>query len=294
MVPHRRALQAIILAAHGHREPDNAVSRWMETWKVRCPVPWRDFARTQIFPFIASDLEILITTTDFSLSGDFRPILAAAKMLEVQSFVQVGAEGTVLYLPATVEKWRTNPTMLSFLETSMCCEVPIAQLVDDFRRIYATDVGEADMLTFQRLFVDPEYLNDDGWVNYQRCISPDEAQRRQRLRLEPKDFVRWKLGVPVQLDTDTVLRRVISDAYYTERLLKHEAGDGGLRVSKDTLTRMKLERDTLFKGVKMLEELATAKGGGATDGETKKIRDALASLEIERSLPDFPELSDLT
>ena len=91
------------------------------------------------------------------------------------------------------------------------------------------------------------------------------------------DFVRWRLGVPVELNTEQVLNRLLSDAYFTDRMLKVNAGDNGIHLTKEERDRAKMERDTIFKVLKAKESLRASSEG--EDGHTSAFIKAMSEIE---------------
>jgi hypothetical protein len=84
------------------------------------------------------------------------------------------------------------------------------------------------------------------------------------------------------LDTTRVLDRLISDAYFTERIIKAEAGGMGVSLSKSQLERVKMERDTVLKGVdRRLKAIQVDKlKGSLGDEELILMRKQLESLTV--------------
>jgi hypothetical protein len=177
-----------------------------------------------------------------------------------------------------------------FIETCMLCGVSDTQIGDDLKRLYGMDPDEASLGLFRALFVDAEYAAGDGWLTYVRCIGDAEGTFKRRLMGQPSDFVRWKLGVPVQLDTEKVLDRMVSDAYYTERLIKMDAGENGLHLGKDEVARVKLERDTIFKAMDRKQKLRESAGGTQADAALRAIGQLVAGYESQDGLPLLTEL----
>jgi hypothetical protein len=146
----------------------------------------------------------------------------------------------------------------------MLCGMPFQQIAADMKVMYGVTFSELHLEEFRLLFADIDYSEGVYWENYSTCIPNDELVFKTKLKYEPKDFVRWKLGVPVALDTEVVLNRMVSDAYYTERQLK-ASGD----IDKEALVRIKMERDTLFKSVDRLLKLREASGTGASQASVQ-------------------------
>lgn len=293
MVPHRQALKLASLVALSSADTEGALSRLCDQLTVRFPSPDpKEFIESDVLGCLTPEVNACFRTTNFSLVYDYRPFFIAARQLGLERRVRVDETGPAVNLSDAVLKWRNDATLRMFIECYILCGIPQAQLAEDLRKIYGFDVNEADLAAFEELFVDKDYLNGNYWLNYTKCVGDSEAGFKRRLMNEPTDFVRWKLGVPVTLETERVLDRLISDAYFTERLLKHQVGDMGLSMKKDELARMKLERETIFKGLDRrleLKKLSVAEGTKANTDAAQEIQ----RIILEYTPHNFPTKSDV-
>ena len=193
-------------------------------------------------------------------------------------------------------RWRNHSAMRLAIETMMLCGVPDVQIADDMFHMYNTTFSSDLITQFRRLFMDPLYCDGAYWTAYAECIPVDELLFKSRLRGEPKDFVRWKLGVPVSLDSEMVLQRLVSEAYYTERLIKADRRDPSNphalpALDRDDLARVKMERDTIFKGIdRMLKLRENGVGGGASDARAELAR---IITSCDGAAADFPLIEDV-
>lgn len=171
----------------------------------------------------------------------------------------------------------------------------VTQIAGDMRTMYGTAFDEDTLEIYRRLFVEQQYCDGVFWENYVTCVDPGEYVMKTRLKLEPKDFVRWKLGVPVSLDAETVLNRLMSDAYYTERLIKHGRRDpsdpGALPgLDRDDLVRIKLERETIFK---CMDRIAKLREAGQSEDKDTEAMAVLKRIAIQTDNETFASLDSL-
>jgi len=264
-----------------------------EKLALKFPETWDTFVHQDLMPNLAPEVEAYYKTTDFSLVYDYRPFFLAARQLGIEKYVSVDENGPAIGLSHSLLKWRENKTIRQFIEWSLLCGISRTIIAADLRRIYSFDVNEDDLVAFEELFADKTFACGNYWMDYIRCIGESDAMRLRKLMNEPRDFVRWKLGVPITLDSDQVLDRLISDAYYTERAIKHNAGEKeALRLSKEELARIKLERETIFKGLDRrvkLRELSATQGEKSNTDAAQEIR----KIVLEFATHDFPVKSDV-
>lgn len=292
MVPHCKILQAIALAALGHPAGVLHAQTLCERFEVCFPAGIPSFLKTHLFPALSPAVEAYLRTTDSSLTGDVRALVQAANALGVADAISYYAEGPSVVLHPMVEKWRRDPTARVFIETSALAGIPVAVIADDVRRMWGYPPEEGAIAQFLAYFVDLTYIDGDCWTSYAACVGSTEATFKRGLMNQPHEYVRWKLGVPVTLDTDKVLDRLISDAYFTERLLKADAGQQGVRMTKDEMARLKLERDTIFKAVNAKLKLTESSAGGGTEDQAE-IRRIVGALSLTfTSNADMPLLED--
>lgn len=293
MVPHRQALRAISLVALSSPDPQAAIDRLCKLLGVKFPDEPTQFIESDVFPGLTAEVEALFRTTDSGSTFDFRPLFIAARQLGVQKYITVDETGPNVYLPPVLAKWRENSTVSQFLETCLLCGIANRQVADDMQRMFGISVDEDDVYAFGALFMDRNYVQGNCWYDYMRCIGPENAKFMRKLMDEPHDFVRWKLGVPVALNSDQVLDRLISDAYYTERLIKHEKEDHGVVLCKTELERVRMERDTIFKAmacrIKLKETTSAAGSVQAASAAAQEIR----RIVLEFSNETIPLKSDI-
>lgn len=250
-----------------------------------------DFIDGDFSHALTPEVLAFFSTTDSNLTLDYRPMFVAARQLGIEKFVAIDADGPTVQIPDQLLKWRSNASMRVFVETCLLCKILPAQIAADMKTMWGVAVDEDDIKIFAYLFVDIEYTVGNSWFLYMKCIGDSEAQFKRRLMEEPIDFVRWKLGVPVAMDSERVLDRMISDAYYTERLIKHEAGEHGINLEKDKLTRIKMERQTIFSGLAMRVKLKEVTGGSGNDND---ITAELRKFKLEYGEQSFPLKDELT
>ncbi len=299
MVPHRQALQLISLTTLAARDPVDFKDSLCRELNVVFPCTLQDYLVKDVYPWLTADAEALLRTTDYGLMYDFRPLFAAAKQLGLDRLMCVTADGPTHNIPSSFIKWRENKSLRVFIETCLICDIAPSQVAQDIEQMYGISVVPEDIKLFEAVFVDKLYVFGNNWLSYMFCIGEEEAKFKQSLIGEPKDYIRWRLGVPVSLDSDKVINRMMSDAYYTIRLLKSQM-DESSTPTRDQMARMKFESDVLFKGFDRrlkLAEVNSAAGGGESNTD--------AAEQIKRIVLDFqahkhplkrdlaPTLSDL-
>ena len=288
MVPHRRILCALALVGLSRADGDAAVTTLADELQVAFPCPREDFTQQVVLPLLPPAMEAALLTTDFAATGDYRMAMAAAVALGVATVIAIDHDGLTVALSPVLAQIRAHGTMRVFVETCLLAKISPEQIADDLRRIYGMTVTPDDISAFTALFVDPYYVHGAGWREYETCIGPAEALFKRQLMGQPADFVRWKLGLPVTLASSTVVDRMISDAYYTERLIKSQSGTGGLSLGKDELARVKMERDTIFKGLNARNKLIEIeRNSGAGTNETKDAAAALSRIVLEYTNHSF-------
>ncbi len=292
MVPHRQALRLITLIGLSSSDCAQKIADLSAKLDVKFPCEKTEFAESDFFPSLTPEVEACFTTSDILLTLDYRPFYAAARELGVERFIAIDENGPALGLSPSLLRWRSNATMRQFIECCILAGIPLTQISMDLSRMYGCDVNDADLKTFELLFVDRTYASGNSWLDYTRCIGDGEATFKRRLMNEPHDFVRWKLGVPVALASDLVIDRMISDAYYTERLLRHEAEDT-TKLSKDELNRIKMERDTIFKCLDRRIKLKETDPKHTGNGSSVDAASAIRRIVLDFARQDFPLKGDL-
>lgn len=290
MVPHRQALRLVTLVGLSSADCSQTIENLCDKINIQFPCPVEEFIASDFIPALSPDVEACFTTSDYSITLDYRPFYAAARQLGLDRFIGVDEFGPAMLLSSPIMRWRENKTVRQFVECSMLCGVPKLQIADDMRRMFGGDINDTDLMSFELLFVDRLYASGNSWLQYMKCIGEPEAMFKRKLMGEPHDFVRWKLGVPVSLSSELVLDRMISDAYYTERLIRHDAEDT-LKLSKDEITRVRMERDTIIKCIDRRVKLKESdpKGGKANTDAANAIR----SIILDFSEQIFPTKAEL-
>lgn len=294
MVPHRRILQALALVAMARADGPKYAESLCEALNLKFPCDLVDFTMVEIQQRLPPVLEVWFTTTDIGATLDYRPLVRAVTYLKLSDVVTIGPTGPTVVLPLGLKRLRDNQAIRTMLETSLLCEINQETICADLRQMYGINVDESDIRRYGELFVDREYMEGDSWTRYMRCIGEPEALFRRALIGQPKDFVRWRLGVPVSLNSETVLNRMMSDAYYTERLVKSTAGNLGITLTKDELARVKLERDTIFKAMDMRAKMKDSSGGDTAKNALTLLAGVVAKYESQDDLPTMDDLSTQT
>lgn len=293
MVPHRRILQAVALVAMARADGPKHAEELLAAFDARFPCALADFTAAEVQHRLPAVLESWFLTTDIQATLDYRPLFQATQLLGLRDVVTVGPTGPTVVLPAGIKRLRDNQAIRTMLETSILCEIDQETACDDLKRMYGCRVDEADIRRYAELFVDREYIEGDSWGHYMLCIGKDEAIFRRSLIGQPKDFVRWRLGVPVSLNSEEVLNRLMSDSYYTERLIKRNAGNLGVSMTKDEMARVKLERDTMFKAMEMRSKMKDAAGGDSAKVALATLAGVVAKYESQDGLLTKDELAAL-
>ncbi len=291
MVPHRRILQAVALVAMARADGPKHAAGLLLAFDIQFPCVLADFAAAEIQSRLPAVLDAWFNTTDMATTLDYRPLATAAGNLGLRDIVTIGPTGPTVIVPVGIKRLRDNQAIRTMLETSILCEIDQETICADLKQMYGCNIDESDIRRYGDLFVDREYIEGEAWTRYMTCIGEEEAIFRRGLIGQPKDFVRWRLGVPVSLNSETVLDRLMSDAYYTERLVKRNAGNLGINLSKDELARVKLERDTMFKAMDMRGKLHDAKGGDSAKQALATLAGVVAKYESQDALLTIAELN---
>jgi hypothetical protein len=270
MVPHDKILTAIALAANAGNYKEEVIEFLCRQHFVKFPAEWyaeKAFWNVEVVKKLPEVLYVQYSTSQMALEHDYTPLLNCAKHLGVDKYISIGnsefGENTpVVTVPAEILYWRQHESIRMALEVLFLCGVSIEVIASDMRKMYGRTFEEDYLAEFRDLYCDKTKLGD--WMAYSKCLSAEELSFKFRLSKEHVDFVRWKLGIPVHLDNETVLDRLMSDAYFTERLIKYEcrgADPHGLpALSNSDIARIKMERDTLFKCVDRKVKLREAAG----------------------------------
>lgn len=292
MVPHRQALRTIALVGMASPLSRDVVTSLCQQYNVRFPGSLETFVKNEVLAYLTPELESLFCTTDFCILYDYRPFIAAARHLNLDRFVCISGTGPAVNFSPTIETWRQNKSIRVFLETSLLCGIDKTQIGEDLRRVFGIDINDVALNNFAELFVERAYAVGDGWLDYMRCVGEEDAKFKRGLMDQPTDYVRWTLGVPVSLAPDKVLDRLISDAYFTERMIKAQAGEKGINLGKDEMARIKMERDTIFKGMEQrrrMKETDKSAGQGGPDDALSQLRKIVLTYEKQ----DFPLVEEV-
>lgn len=290
MVPHCRLLQACSLLAVVL--PDGDAVAAAAAQDVYCAFPAgvtpTAFVQQWVTTAIPPVYDSVLRTSD--VRTDMRAFFAVANLLGVGDIVAITANGPAIVVPEAVAEIRRHKTLRIFVETYQLANLGTEILAADLKLIFGRTFDEHALARHKELFVDTVWLSQpSGWQHYESCVGVDEAKFKRDLIVQPSDYLRWKLGVPVTLNQDVVLDRLISDAYYTERLLKSQHAE----LDKDQLARIKLERDTIFKAMdRKLKAKEAAHASGAGSGMNAAV-EAIRSLTIGYSEQTFTHMDDL-
>lgn len=301
MVPHRKILVAIALAARAGNKQEEVTELLCRKYFVKFPAEWNAetaFWNVEVVKKLPDELYIPYSTSQMALENDYTHLYNCAKHLGVDTYISIGEEELggctpTVCIPPEILYWRQHDSIRMALETLLICGVSIQVIAEDMRKMYGRTFEEEYLAEFRDLFCDKEKLGN--WSIYAKCISSEELAFKYRLSKEHVDFVRWKLGVPVHLDNETVLDRLMSDAYFTERLIKYECRGvdphGLPSLSTADIARIKMERDTVFKCVDRKVKLREAAGQstGIASAIQKHIDDVM--LEYQENTP--PLMSDI-
>lgn len=287
MVPHRTALRTLALLGLARAEGDRYVLRRAAELEITFPVSPTQFRAEEVYPFIDDALEAYFLTTDPSLEKTYEPLYRAINQLGLSDFVSMTGEGPDILVPQSVAHWRRESQARIFIETSLLCGVSPSLVAEDMKKVWGKVVDSNDIRVFRDLFVDLDFSTGEYWDNYVRCIGAVESQFKSRLRKQPQHYVRYRLGVPVELNSRDVLNRLVSDAHFTEEHIKAEYHDAA-EIPKEQLARIKMERDTVFKGldrIMKMDQYESENGGGPSDST---LRDTLNRIKLKYRANDFP------
>jgi hypothetical protein len=288
MVPHRKILRAIALVSYCATDSVATRNRLCDKNAVRFPGSFTDFWTKEVTHWLTPALQALMMTTDAYLTNDVRPILEAARILEVSDYIFFShkSDSIDLDVSETILKWRSNNDVRLFIETEILCGMEQAAIAEDLRRLYGIKVDEADIRRFGDLYCDREFALGDDWFNYTTCIGAEEAGFKVRMMAQNREYVRWKLGVPIALDSDIILDRMMSDGYFTCQQIKAENDNN---MSPADLQRVKLERETIFKCMDRKIKYKEASGGN----DATEAVNAIGKIALKFSEEKFVLKEDL-
>lgn len=292
MVPHRAVLQLISLISLSSSNPEDTRDALCRELEVKFPCTLPDYLANDVFKWLTADVEALLRTTDAKLLFDYQPLFIAAKQLCVDRYLCITSNGPALNLPSVIVKWRENKSLRICIEAMLLAEVGHEQIAEDVHHMFGISVVADDIAQYESLFVDKFYVKN--WLMYAFCIGDEEAKFKRSLMGEPKDYVRWRLGVPVALDSERVVNRMVSDAYFTLRLLKGKIEDPTILLTKDQMTRIKMEQDVIFKGLDRRVKLAElANAAGASSSGVTDAAEAIKQIALEFLDHKHPIKSDV-
>lgn len=282
MVPHRKVLRAIALVSYCALNTAEKREQLAAQHAVKFPTSPGDFWNKEVLHWLSPELQALFMTTDTSITCDYRPMLMAAAELEIAEYIVTTHRGPDVNVSEAMLKWRSHDTIRIALESMFLCGIDIPTITEDLRRMFGYSVDEADLRRFAELYADREFAIGDDWINYTQCIGPAESTFKMKLMNQPRDYVRWKLGAPVALDSDTVLDRMMSDAHFTCQMMKAESGNS---LSRDEMSRVKMERDTIFKCMDRKIKFKEVSGGSNVNKAADQIKSIILKYTDETTVP---------
>jgi hypothetical protein len=294
MVPHRRILQAISLVTQSIGKGPGQAAKIADGFGVKFPVEFSKFLTKEVYNRLPAPLEAWFRTMDATAVYDYRPLHMAAGQLGLTDLVNIGDTGPAVILPKPMPEIRKHDSLRKFVEGSILAAIPSATIASDVNRTFGLVLSEEDVVRYAEVFVDREYTEGDNWLLYACCIGAEEAKFKRQLIGQHPDFVRWRLGARyVELDAEVVLNRLISDSYFTERVIKAEAGNMGRALDKNDMARIKMERDTLFKAIDRRTKLREVSGGDESKAALAMISGVVARYESFDDLMSREELGHL-
>lgn len=279
MVPHRKILRVIALVAHCSADPESTRNALEVEYRVKFPKDFKAFWSNEVLSWLSPAVEALLLTTDFKAVRSYDAAFKAAAELKINRYVTLGPSGLQLNVPDVIRRWRRHEQIRVCLETMLLCALNETQIVSDIRRMYGISIDESQVSEFGELFIDKDFIEGDPWLEYMECIGTDEAQFKFRLMQAPKDYARYKLGVPVHLNDEEVLDRLMSDSYFSAVEMKIE----GQNITTADLARVKLERETIFKAMDRRLKIREAKNNSGDGGASEAVK------QIGRILLDYKE-----
>lgn len=221
------------------------------------------------------------------------PLAGILAELGFTGYLEITPSGLNLRVLEFYSRWREDSNLRLFLDTCYLAGIAPAVLQADVRLMWNVTATPEDIAAYCDLFIDRDLILRGGWESYAVAYGNQAEGFVRQLVRQPHDYVRWKLGVPVSLDSEMVLDRLISESYYTERLIKQEMGTSGL--SRDQLARVKMERDTLLKCLDRRIKLKESKKGGG-DGEdvAAAALAALGKMTLKYEKNEFPTVEEIT
>lgn len=289
MVPHRKILRVIALLATCSTTPYETRNKLCVELAVRFPSDYALFWSEEVLSWLSPTAEVALTTTDFGTTPKYEVAFAAARELGISKYITLGPNGLELKITQTLRRWRKHTQIRMCLETMLLCSMPIAQIVSDMRRMYGLSIDEDSVSEFAALFIDPEFIEGDPWLEYMECIGEAEAQFKWKLMQAPQDYARYKLGVPVRLDNDAVLDRLMSDSYFTAVEMKVE----GQTTTAAEVARLKMERDTVFKALDRRMKLEEQRLAAGTGSAATSAAAAIAKIMLDHTVQPLQLASEV-
>jgi hypothetical protein len=288
MVPHRKILRVIALVAHCSADPETTRQALEVEYRVKFPKDFKAFWTNEVLSWLSPAVEALLLTTDFKAVRSYDPAFKAAAELKLNRYITLGPSGLQMNIPDVLRRWRRHEQIRVCLETMLLCALNESQIVSDIRRMYGISIDENQVSEFGQLFVDKDFIEGDPWLEYMECIGTDEAQFKFRLMQAPKDYARYKLGVPVHLNDEEVLDRLMSDSYFAAVEMRIE----GQNITAADLARVKLERETIFKAMDRRLKIREAKNSSG-DGGASEAAKQMGLIILDYQDQDLPLMSDV-
>jgi len=288
MVPHRKILRIIAILAHCSLDPEGEREKLEDICHVKFPKDVLGFWTTEVLSWLTPEVESLLLTTDFNAVGSYEVAFMAAAQLEISKYITIGPDGLEINLAHHIKKWRKNEQMRICIETLLLCGISVEQVTADLRRMYQIQVTEDDISEFAALFIDNEFIEGDSWLDYQECIGTTESLFKMKMMQAPKDYARYKLGVPVHLNDEEVIDRLMSDSYFVNVEMSVE----GQTTTAADIARIKLERDTIFKAMDRRVKIRVAKLNEGDGGATAAAK-AIAKIVLKYTEQEIPLMSEV-
>ena len=93
--------------------------------------------------------------------------------------------------------------------------------------------------------------SQNDWNVYMKALPRDEQLFRNAILLQPKDYVRWKLGVRVKVDISNSLHEIASDMFWR---YKESLADNCIETSRRIA-------DTAMKAMDKIGKLSSSEKG---------------------------------
>lgn len=141
------------------------------------------------------------------------------------------------------------------IECSLIGRLTPEEISADINDTYHVSLHPHIIEDFRELFMDLSFVsNQNEWSVYMKSLPRDEQIFRNAILLQPRDYVRWKLGVRVSVDIAESLHEIASDMFWR---YKESLADNCIETSRRIA-------DTAMKAMDKLGRLAAS--------ENKKIK----------------------